>query len=494
MNRIVIFDALSYSPADSTVQSKSDSIKTIPVNIDTTKKTEKKETEKKELIDSSLYSKHGYLLNDDPKYNKKKPLWEPIASTIIGNLVLCSFNAYILNSEFCRISFQTIKNNWTNGWEWDTDKFGVNFFQHPYSGAMGYNHGRVVGYNYWESVPFAFGSSLMWEQFMENTRPSYNDLINTTISGSFLGEILYRLSSNFLDDRLTGSKRIFREVIAAVLDPARFSSRFTNGTLGRVTKKDVYQREPLQMMFAVGIKNVNSGTGFWKGKNSGEISLDFTYGDPLEDKNRKPFDYFKVRGELSIGTGAKVINNIMGYGLIIGTNVTTKKSGMLYGLFQNYDYWDSEVDELGALGFGGGIIHRLNIGKTSDITSHVHLGVVPLSGIRGPLVDSVGERNYNYAGGLEGMLQASFNVGGWANISASYHIYGLHTYVGSKGNYIVGIFQPQIAVKMFGDMYLGFQIKQYSKNAYLSDLPDFRVNSTEERFFISYSGGYFGIP
>jgi hypothetical protein len=41
----------------------------------------------------------------------------------------------------------------------------------------------------------------MWEYFGENTRPSFNDVINTPVNGAFFGEILYRLSSNILDDR-----------------------------------------------------------------------------------------------------------------------------------------------------------------------------------------------------------------------------------------------------------------------------------------------------
>jgi hypothetical protein len=482
------------SRPDSSIKTQSDSLKTLPINTDTTQKTEKKELEKKELLDSTLYGKHGYLLNDDPAYNKKGPLWRPILATIVGNLTLCAFNRFILNSGFCRISFQTVKNNWDNGWEWDTDRFGVNFFQHPYSGATGFTHGRVEGYNFWESVPFAFGSSLMWEQTMENTRPSYNDLINTTITGAFLGEILYRLSSIFLDDRLTGSKRVVRELIAGILDPGRFTNRLLSGNLTRVVTKDIYQREPLQAVLSIGDRNMNNGTGFWNGKNSAEIALDFSYGDPLEVKSRKPFDYFKIRGGLSIGAGNKIVNNIMGYGIIFGKNVVTKKTGMLYGLFQNYDYWDNENDELGTLGFGAGIIHRVNIGEHSDITSHIHLGVVPLAGIKGPLADSVGERNYNYAGGLEAIIQGSFSIGGWANISASYYIYGLHTYVGTAGNYLVGIFKPKIAVKVFGDIYLGFEFLQYGKDAFLTDLPDFHIRNNEERIFIAISNGYFGIP
>jgi len=473
--------------SDAKIEKTSDSINTMPVNLDSTKANNNKG-----LIDSTMYDKYGYLLNDDPKYNKKSPIWRPILGTILGNFVTCAFNKYILNSGFCNISFQSVKNNWNNGWEWDTDRFGINFFAHPYSGALGFNHGRSEGYNFWESVPFAFGSSLMWEQTMENTRPSYNDLINTTLTGALEGEIFYRLSSCFLDDRLVGSKRVFREIIAGIIDPVRFVNRLENGKLTRVTNKDIYQREPLQASLFVGVRNLNNGTGFWNGDNSAEIALNFSYGDPLEVRNRKPYDYFTFRGGLSIGAGSKFINNLMGYGLLFGKNIATKNTGLLYGVFQNYDYWDNDVDELGTLGFGFGAIHRVNLSKTSDITSHIHLGVVPMGGIKTPY-DSVGDRNYNYVGGLEGILETSVNVEGWLNISASYFLYGLHVYVGDSGNYIVGMFRPRVAVKVYKSVFIGFEFMQYGKDGYLNHLPDVHVRNNEQRIFISLSGGYFGI-
>src|SRR5205085_12015498 len=127
----------------------------------------------------------------------------------------------------------------------------------------------------------------------------------------------------------------------------------------------------------------------------------FSYGDPLEDRNRKPFDYFKFRMGLSIGAGRKIVNNIMGYGVITGKNIVNEKSGLLYGLFQNYDYWDSDIDEIGTLGAGFGVIHRLNFSKTSDITTHIHVGIIPMAAIKVPLADRVVDRNYEYTGGLE---------------------------------------------------------------------------------------------
>ncbi len=94
-----------------------------------------------------------------------------------------------------------------------------------YSGTLSYNAGRANGYNYYQSFAFAIGGSLMWEYFGENTRPSYNDIINTPIDGAFLGEVLCRLSSNILDDRTRGTERVFREIAGGLINPIRGFNR-----------------------------------------------------------------------------------------------------------------------------------------------------------------------------------------------------------------------------------------------------------------------------
>ncbi len=78
--------------------------------------------------------------------------------------------------------------------------------------------------------------------------PAYNDIINTTVSGALFGKILYRLSSNILDDRSTGVKRFFREFVAAILTPvhvrdydysgggeAKFEGTLNLGKIGQAT-------------------------------------------------------------------------------------------------------------------------------------------------------------------------------------------------------------------------------------------------------------------
>ncbi len=169
---------------------------------------------KNPLIDTTVRNKYGDLLNDDIKFNPKYPFWKP-AVEVLGINVFVNGLDRAMGLDFSHVGPSTWNYNINKGWEWDADRFGINFFGHPYTGSMYFNAARSQGYNYFQSIPYAIGGSLMWEYFGEATRPSYNDLVNTPVNGAFLGEIFYRLSSNILDDRTRGSNRVFREIIQA---------------------------------------------------------------------------------------------------------------------------------------------------------------------------------------------------------------------------------------------------------------------------------------
>jgi hypothetical protein len=220
----------------------------------------------------------------------------------------------------------------------------------------------------------------MWELVGENTQPSVNDLINTTVTGAFLGEITYRLSSDFLDDRTTGSERVFRELLAGIINPGRAFSRLLQGKLTRVTSEEIYQKEPLNMTFSAGPHVVNDGRKFGKGSTNEMLTLQLDYGNPFEERSRYLFDYFKIRGDLTIGAGRKIIDNVIGQGIMFGRNIRSGNVDMLLGVFQHYDFWDNKTFELGTIAFGAGVLSRLAISGNSNLYFDLQLGLVPLAG------------------------------------------------------------------------------------------------------------------
>ena len=282
------------------------------------------EPKKNILVDTTIKNKYGDLLNDDTAFNKKYRLWKPLVQVVAIDAFVWTMDRYVLNADYARTGLSTWQYNIQKGWEWDTDRFGINFIGHPYSGTLSFNAGRANGYNYYQSFGFSVVGSLLWEYFGENTRPSYNDIINTPVNGAFLGEILYRLSSNILDDRTRGFQRVSREILAGLINPVRGINRLLQGKTFRTTNKEVYQKEPLNITLYAGIHKVNDEgqNAFGSGTTSEMFDMQFDYGNPFEKRSRKPFDFFKLRTEFSFGVGRKILDNVTGYGILFGKNVS----------------------------------------------------------------------------------------------------------------------------------------------------------------------------
>lgn len=441
------------------------------------------------LTDTMKYNMYGDLRDDNPLYNKKSSLGMVVFRVTMANFSTFAIDRYIFNYEFSRVGFNSWKHNMQTGWEWDIDRFGMNYFFHPFSGGMYFNAARANGYSFFESVPFAFLGSLEWEYFGENTLPSYNDFINTPINGSFLGEIFYRLGSNILDDQTTGTERFFRELAVAIITPTRFFSRLLQGELTRLTPEEVYQKEPLNVTLSGGYHRVNEGKTIEKGSNSVNFTLNLDYGNPFEKRSRKPFDYFKLRTDMDFGVGRKIISLVSGSGILFGSNVQTGNLEMLAGLFQHMNFFDNKTFEIGTIAFGPGIISKLLVGKSSSFYTNLHVDIVPfgaLSNSFGPGTTQV--KDYNYAGGAEIKLESTFNIGGWVGITFIGYYWWLHTFAGIAGNIpgnnYIALIKPRISFKLFNNVSIGFEHLVYYSDRYPRDFPSVHSVRTEQKIYL----------
>lgn len=438
-------------------------------------------------VDTTVNNKYGDLLNDDTAFNKKSKWFRPAAQILGINVFQVGIDRYLLKEDYARVGLTSWGYNLRTGWEWDTDRFGVNFIGHPYTGSMYYNTARSNGFNYLQSIPFAVGGSLMWEYFGERTRPSYNDIINTPINGIFFGEILYRLSSNILDDRTRGAERVFREVLAGLVDPIRGLNRLFDGKSRRLLNKEVYQKEPLNITINAGLHKINEDkTFFGTGATSTMINIQLDYGNPFEDRPRKPFDLFRLRAEFSFGVGRKTLDHINGYGILFGRNHQFGKLSMLIGAFQYYDYWDNKSFELGALALGAGAFFKLPISKSSIFYTNLHVGIIPFAGNStrfGP--DTSQFRDYDFAGGLEAKIESSLSLGKYVTASVMYHYYALRTYVGIAGNNFIGILEPRLTIHLFDNLNLGFEQSGYADNRRPDGAPFIHSVRTEQKIFLN---------
>jgi hypothetical protein len=435
---------------------------------------------------------YGDLLNDDPVYNRRYPVWVPATRVVFTNVVNWVVVRYLFKYDWAKISSETWKKNLKGPWVWDNDRFGINFIGHPHTGNYYFNIARSNGYSFWQSFPFAVGGSLMWELFGEKDPPSKNDIINTPVSGMFLGEILYRISSNILDDRARGGNRIFREILAGIINPPRAFNRLTQGKMFRVTSKEVYQKEPLNITFNAGVHKVNTNNHFGTGPTNFIANIQFDYGDPFEIRHRKPYDLFRFRIESRFGSDKKLLDNVLGYGILAGKNIIRGKHGILAGIFQHYDYWNNKIFELGTLGFGPGIISRIYIGRHSNLYSGIHLAGVPLAGNStrfGP--DTSEFRHYNFGGGFETRIEETFNLTQWVSMGFTAYYYWIHTYDGLPGNSSTWILKPRITIKLFKNTSIGMEHHIYYNDRFVKEIPDLHLKRTEQKVFLQF---YFEDP
>lgn len=417
--------------------------------------------------------------------NPKYPLWIPVSEVIGLNFGIGAFNTYVSKSEFAKISFKTVAQNFKTGFVWDHDHFITNFFAHPYHGNLYFNIARSNGYNFWESAPFSFGGSLMWELFMENEPPATNDLINTTVSGIFLGETFYRLSSLVIDERKRGSERLIREICAAILNPARGFNRLLQGKTSRVTNINAYETEPLLISASFGVNRVYEGTKFFTGVANGAAGVEMVYGNPFDRNKRKPFDFIRIRGGFNFGAGQTLIGNLNAYAVLTGKTYTPKKQKMLTGIFQHYDFYDNKIFKVGGISFGAGLITMFPALKKNALVTSIHLNVMPL-GACNSSYSAFGEKEYNFSSGINLKFESSLNLH-WGKFLVDYSLFYLHTIIGEKSNEFVGILKPKVEVKLYNDLFVGAEYLFYHREGKYTDYPDISLRNNEQKIFLAYN-------
>ena len=428
---------------------------------------------------------YGDLLHDDPEYNPRYPLWVPAVGIVKTNVINWAIARYLYRFDWARISTETWKQNLKGPWVWDKDRFGVNFIGHPHTGSMYFNDARSNGYSFVQSLPFTLAGSAIWEVFGENEPPSKNDLINTTLSGAFLGEMLYRVGSNILDDRTTGLNRVIRETLSAVMNPNRAINRLWQGKMFRVTNKEVYQEEPMNITVAAGVHKQNENRKFASGGTNAILNLQLDYGDPFVDRYRKPFDIFRMRFESRYGDDKRLLDNVVGYGYLFGKNITKGKQGLLIGMFQHFDYWNNKSFELGSVGFGPGLLSRIDLAPRTKLYSGIHFAVVPLAGNNtrfGP--DSLHYRDYNFGGGFQGRIEETLHLSKWLTLGFTGYYYWIYEYEGLKGKSRVGILKPRATIRLFNHTRLGMEHHIYWHNRFVNEQPHLHQVRTEQKVFL----------
>ena len=281
-------------------------------------------------------------LADDRWLGERRSYGVPLAEIVLFDAVLNLVNRHTIGGEY-KSTIRSIRDNLKSSWTIDRDPFETNQLGHPYQGSMHYGFARSAGLSFWESTGYAVAGSALWEIAGETTPPSANDLVNTGLGGSFMGEALFRLASLLLEN--DDVPPLWREVGAALIQPSTgfnrlaFGQRFDEVFASR--DPAIYSRADLGFS---GTAEQTTGTSTTK-LDRNELQADFAidYGLPGKPgyRYRRPFDLFSFQTTVSSANG---FENLMTRGLLVGRAYDAGPDvAGVWGLYGSFDYIAPQV-------------------------------------------------------------------------------------------------------------------------------------------------------
>lgn len=384
---------------------------------------------------------------DDPERQKKHP-WKAALEAFAINVGVQCFDQFVMNEEFAKISFHSIKHNIETGFVWDNDQFSTNLFAHPYHGGLYFNAARSHGMNFWESVPYSFCGSLMWETTCEIEPPAINDLMATTFGGVAIGEVTHRVSNLVFDDRLSGFPRFMREFLGTLICPIKGLNRILSGDAWRVRGKYYkyhdYQRSPVSFSASAGYRYLADNNTLFRGEGNPYVRFNLVYGDPFDGETTKPYDYFTLDATFGLSSNQPLITGLHLLGRLWSVPVEVSKgTEMEFGIFQHFNYYDSQPVKDGtslvpyriseAASFGPGIIYRFpQVGNLTRFEQRVFLDGILLGG---SLTDyyNVIDRDYNMGSGYSVKAISFMEFGKVATFQIGADYYRIFTWKGYEG-------------------------------------------------------------
>ncbi len=384
---------------------------------------------------------------DNPERRGKQP-WMAAAEAFGINMLVLGFDRYALDAEFAQVTFSTMRHNVKTGFVWDNDQFSTNLFAHPYHGGLYFNAARSNGMNFWESVPYAFCGSLMWETLCETEPPAINDLIATTVGGVCIGEVTSRISDLIYDDRQRGFGRFAREFLGALVCPVKALNRIVSGDAWRVRtsyyKYHDYERLPVSLNLSAGYRYLADDNAMFRGESNPYVNVNLTYGDPFDESTNKPYDYFTADITFGLSSNQPLISGVHLLGQLWSAPVYTGNDMQAeFGLFQHFNYYDSQPVKDGtsmvpfriseAASVGPGVIYKFpQIGNLTRLEQRVFISGILLGGSLSDYYNVI-DRDYNMGSGYSAKATTIMEFGRYGRFTFGADYYRIYTWKGYEG-------------------------------------------------------------
>lgn len=358
----------------------------------------------------------GKKANGTPKLPGLQALIEDISI----NALVFSWDHFVTDRQWARVTHETLHQNLTEGWVWDNDSFSGNQFSHPFHGSMFYNAAREHGNSYGVSLLYPLVGSLTWEVLCETNRPAVNDLLSTGIGGAAVGEVTHRVSDIFFDNTKRGPERVIREIVGTFLNPVRGLHRIMSGEMFRVNHFNAGKKEesmPYTFQMGVGDRYIydrepiHHHTGERYHEHIPFLDFRFNYGDHFnhldEGKSPRAYDQFSLYALVNVSADSPTVGELDIRGRIGSMQRQLPNQWKLdLGFYQNIkyiDHYNKDTDQGSgnlaiiseAASFGTGLYIERQ-GHRTTLTHDFMLSAVPLGGSS---ADYYPLRRYNFGTG-----------------------------------------------------------------------------------------------
>lgn len=376
---------------------------------------------------------------------KKKPWIAAAEATGINVFVHC-FDRFILAEDFAKTTLHSVGHNIRNGFVWDNDQFSTNLFAHPYHGNLYFNAARSNGLNFWESAPYSFCGSLMWEIAGEKEPPAINDLMATTMGGICIGEVTHRVSNAILDDHAYGFPRFLREAAATIINPIKGLNRIISGEAWHV-KSDHYLHHdsdafPIDCALTVGDRYLADNGAIFRGEHNPFVNFYLEYGDAMDgESHNKPYDFFDAEVTFGLSKNQPLINALHILGRLWSAPFNWGKSmDAEFGIYQHFNYYDSKPVKDGsnltpyriseAASVGPGVIFSFpQVGALSRLEQRIFLSGILLGGTKSDYFNVI-DRDYNMGSGYSIKSKTHMEMRHFGRFILNVHFFHIFTWKG----------------------------------------------------------------
>jgi hypothetical protein len=384
-----------------------------------------------------------------------------------------------------RIGIQSWKDNLLNGFEWDDNQFATNQFAHPYHGSMYFCSARANGFDFWESIPFNFAGSAMWEYFGETHNASINDWISTSVGGIALGEILHRFSLMVLDQTATGRRRTWHEIGGLVVNPMGEINRIFTGDIGRVGPNPPGRfPESFQAVLRGGLRYTGEGSLDNADTTRAFVRLRAVHGDLEGGECRTPFDVFTFDAQVNFSE-VKPLGRVKSIGIMRSWETHRgSRAASYFALVENFDYINNRAYTYGGQSVGGSYLTRVK-SENWTLNTGVGLNWIILGGTASDYESYTG-RSYDYGPGGGAMFYAVLRHRSGGLVALESDLYHLRIMNGTDAHHLVTENRVTVGLPLRGPLGIGSEYSLYHAERNYADFPDVSKRNPQLTAYLSW--------